>query len=216
MAKAEFIFVMLCNKKTPELIEKELEELVASDFRPDFIPWLFGAVEESFPNSNAAKNYGPKAKEAAAEAAARDVEMQQQQQQQQQAPERRDGRNDRRDDRRGGNRRDGPRNVWGNAVAGVKRPSEGGNPPSQRQRRDQSPGHDAPRGPRNDNRRHDNSLIDRVGPPQNQNMQQNMPNISGGMPVMSPMGPAIYNPATGQLLPMQMPEVCPACLFNTR
>ncbi|KAH8087820.1 hypothetical protein BXZ70DRAFT_955272 [Cristinia sonorae] len=56
---AEYITIMIINNKTAAQISTELEDLIGSDFDPNFVDWLFSEVEKTSPESEAAPPPAP-------------------------------------------------------------------------------------------------------------------------------------------------------------
>ncbi|KAI0776266.1 hypothetical protein BD413DRAFT_491320 [Trametes elegans] len=50
---AEYITIMIINNKTPAQISSELEDLVAAEFDPSFVDWLFAEAAKGAPESEA-------------------------------------------------------------------------------------------------------------------------------------------------------------------
>ncbi|KAK4050516.1 mRNA-binding protein nab2 [Microbotryomycetes sp. JL221] len=157
---AEYVLVMIGNRKTPEQISTELSDLIGGDFDQSFVTWLFDEVDKHYPQ--------PKSVPQEAESA----------EQHDESP------------RRQSNGGPGRLNVFGAAVSGVKRDARDldgqSQTPNQRPRRDGPPS--GPRGMTNtyrDGNGGGKSLLDRMGPrPGRQNNHNNgrMPGPPMGMP----------------------------------
>ncbi|KAM0793317.1 hypothetical protein ACM66B_000775 [Microbotryomycetes sp. NB124-2] len=137
---AEYVLVMVGNRKTPEQISTELSDLIGGDFDSSFVQWLFDEVDKHYPKAQPAPS------------------AQQDQHSQADSPTQ----DSRRQSNGGGNNR----NLFGAAVSGVKRDArdmDGSDQQqsNQRQRRDGPAGRGGTANGGNNNSR---SLLDRMGP----------------------------------------------------
>ncbi|KAK4055339.1 mRNA-binding protein nab2 [Microbotryomycetes sp. JL201] len=138
---AEYVLVMIGNRKTPEQISTELSDLIGGDFDSSFVSWLFDEVDKHYPK-------------------AQPTAPAQQDQAQARSPP-----NDARQQSNGGGNNSSNRNLFGAAVSGVKRDArdmEGSEQQNsnQRQRRDGPAG----RGGMTNGNGGSRSLLDRMGP----------------------------------------------------
>ena len=174
---AEFVFVMLCNHKTPAQITAELQDLIGPDFDATFTSWLFATFAQHYPKAKSALLYGPPPADAPSAQNPPAIKSES------------DGSAQPRNAFTSSTGRPSPFGVFGNAMAGatagVKRPSDAsfGSSPAQRARTENAPSN-APRGPKNplptDGSRAGgppprsrspggSSLMDRLGPQQANN-----------------------------------------------